>query len=93
MVYDSTKHISDTEFVKIGGTTKLSSGVNSKIIRSVNYFQADTTFTYLVESADKAIFYLNKDGKDYNKVYQFPLKENSFWIGENILDTNKVISK
>jgi len=92
-VFDSIKHISDTEFVKIIGTTTLNNGMNSKIIRTINYFSADTTFTYLETSGNRAIFYLNKDAKDYNKVYQFPLKENTYWFGENLLDTNKVISK
>ena len=92
VVYDSIHNYADTQIVVISGETTLNNGRAAKIVKSYFIFNSDTTYTYLVEDASKVIFYTDKEGYDYNKIYVYPLKIGAWWQGENILDTSKVIS-
>jgi uncharacterized Tic20 family protein len=92
IVFDSLKNSIDTQTVVIFGLTKLKDGRTAKIVKSSFSFSRDTTYSYLFQDTNKAIFYDSKDGTNYNKIYVFPLKVNSSWLGENILDTNRVTS-
>lgn len=92
VVYDSIHGNTDTQTVAITGTAIMSDGRTAKTVRSYFSFSTDTSYTYLVENTDKATFYTNQNGIDYNKSYTYPLKVGAWWRGENILDTNKVVS-
>lgn len=92
IVYDSVHNYTDTQTVAISGATMMTDGRPAKLVRSSFSFSFDSSYAYLLEDADKATFYADQQGRDYNKVYTYPLMVGAWWVGENMLDTNKVVS-
>lgn len=91
-VYDSLHGYPDTQTVIISGDTTLQDGRSAKTVIAYFASSIDTTRSFVSEDAVHAIFYINDQGKDYNKIYLFPLKVGASWLGENVLDTSKVVS-
>ena len=91
-VFDSLTYILDTITIKVVGITKLSDGRDANIwqINSL-YNQPDTNYVY--SGSDGIKIYPNiLPTAPITKQYVFPLLVGGYWRGQNVKDTNRVVS-
>lgn len=92
-VYNILNGSIDTVLITVVGNTNLDRGDPVTIweIKSL-FFQ--TTYSYVSNTSDGIKIYKNKlaTALPYKK-YVFPLEISKFWVTQNTLDTNKVVSQ
>lgn len=92
-VYDSIYNRLDTVTIRVIANGKLDNGSDATIW-AINSLLNGTDTNYVTNKSDGIRIYPNKLITAYpNKRYLFPLTVGSYWVTQNILDTNRVTEK
>lgn len=92
-VYDSTYNRLDTVTIKVIGNGKSDNG-DDATIWAINSLLNGAVTNYVTNKGDGIRIYPNELITAYpNKRYLFPFTVGSYWVTQNILDTNRVTEK